>query len=168
VAVPFPFDLRDATPRDLETLTTLWHEAWRDAHLSLVPAALARVRTVERFRARLLEGLSSVRVAEHRGVAVGFCWVKDDEVYQLFVDAEARGTGVSPALLADGEARIASSGAATAWLTCAIGNHRAARFYEKHGWRRVGTVTSELPTPDGPFPLDVWRYEKALQAAAFR
>lgn len=68
------------------------------------------------------------------------------------------------ALLADAEQRLGALGAVTAWLACAIGNARAARFYEKHGWRRVGNMVSQLPTPDGHFPLEVWRYEKSLAA----
>ena len=48
----------------------------------------------------------------------------------------------------------------TAWLACAIGNDRAARFYEKSGWHIARTFVSELPVPDGIFPLEVWRYEK--------
>ena len=73
-----------------------------------------------------------------------------------------RGTGVAAALMDDGEARLAARGVTTAWLACAIGNDRAARFYEKRGWRRVGVVTSHLTTPDGEFAVDVWRYEKTL------
>ena len=91
--------------------------------------------------------------------------VKDDELYQLFVLADARGTGVAATLLADGETRIASAGFERAWLACAIGNNRAARFYEKNGWRYAGNVISRLDTPDGPFLLNVWRYEKDLRGA---
>ncbi len=63
--------------------------------------------------------------------------------------------------MADAEARLAGEGVEVAWLACAIGNDRAARFYEKCGWRRAGTVAYE---PDAAFgmPLDVWRYEKRL------
>jgi len=50
----------------------------------------------------------------------------------------------------------------TAWLACAIGNERAARFYEKHGWRRAGIVTNAAETSQGVFMLDVWRYEKTV------
>ncbi len=70
------------------------------------------------------------------------------------------------ALVADAERRIAAGGADIAWLDCAIGNHRAARFYEKCGWRRAGNVTSELATPDEIVTIDVWRYEKVLRAAS--
>ena len=54
------------------------------------------------------------------------------------------------------------AGVRVAWLSCAIGNERAARFYEKRGWRRVGTVVEGLTLATGPFELEVWRYEKSL------
>jgi ribosomal protein S18 acetylase RimI-like enzyme len=88
---------------------------------------------------------------------------KGDELYQLFVSAPARGSGVAAALIADAEARLAEAGVETAWLACAIGNERAARFYEKSGWRRVGTMINYAETSDGVFPLEVWRYEKRLR-----
>jgi GNAT superfamily N-acetyltransferase len=88
--------------------------------------------------------------------------VKNDELYQLFVGAAARGTGVAVALIEHAEASVAATGAGAIWLTCAIGNERAARFYEKRGWRRAGTIVDNLETPEGVFPLEVWRYEKSL------
>jgi GNAT superfamily N-acetyltransferase len=90
--------------------------------------------------------------------------LKGDELYQLYVSALARGTGVAAALIADAEARLRAGGVQLAWLGCAIGNDRAARFYEKSGWHRVGTVVERLETSSGEFPLEVWRYEKSLGA----
>jgi hypothetical protein len=58
-------------------------------------------------------------------------------------------------------AQQAARGVETAWLACAVGNHRAARFYEKSGRRLAGTVVDPA-TPSGPFPPEVWRYEKRL------
>jgi GNAT superfamily N-acetyltransferase len=109
-----------------------------------------------------------VRVVGPVGSPAGFCITRDDELYQLFVAAESRGSGVAAALLADGEARLAECGVATAWLACAIGNERAARFYEKWGWRPVGNVVIQLDTSSGQFPLEVWRYEKRLRPAEVR
>ncbi|MGH7718503.1 MAG: hypothetical protein ACREON_06640, partial [Gemmatimonadaceae bacterium] len=43
-------------------------------------------------------------------------------------------------------------------------NERAARFYEKCGWRRVGVVVHHPDTSSGTFPLEVWRYEKRLRS----
>jgi len=65
-------------------------------------------------------------------------------------------------LIADAEARLAEHGVETAWLACAAGNDRAARFYEKTGWRLARTIVSSAETSSGPFPLEAWRYEKRL------
>lgn len=68
------------------------------------------------------------------------------------------GAGIAALLMTDVEARLAASGTRRAWLDCAIGNLRAARFYEKCGWQRTGVVTTTL----GTSPLEIWRYEKDL------
>jgi len=157
--------VRPAEPGEVEHLARVWFDGWQDAHLEILPAELRRFRTLESFIERLHAALQNVRVAGPVGEPVGFSIVKDDELYQLYVSATVRGTGVAAALIADAEARLAQSGVPTAWLACAIGNQRAARFYEKHGWRRAGTMVSQLETPDGLFPLEVWRYEKLLSPA---
>lgn len=154
--------LREARPRDIESLARIWHEGWHHAHAAILPLALCRLRTLESFDERLRALLAQTRVAEVAGRPVGFCIVKTDELYQLYVGASARGAGVGAALLVDAEARIARTGVDTAWLACAIGNQRAERFYAHHGWQRRGPVLIQADTPEGPFPLEVWRYEKAV------
>jgi GNAT superfamily N-acetyltransferase len=155
-------DVRDAEAREIDALAKIWYDGWNDAHAQIVPPQLKRIRTLDRFKERMRAALRSVRVAELYGAPVGFHMLKDDELYQLYVSAEARGSGVAAALIADAEARLADAGVETAWLACAIGNDRAARFYEKSGWRRVGKMISHLETPDGVLDLEVWRYEKRL------
>lgn len=161
-------DVRRADEAEVDGLAVLWHDGWQDAHAGILPAELKRRRTLESFRHRLLAALSDVRVAGPPGAPVGFCVVKGDELYQLYVASESRGSGVAAALMADAEARLSAHGVETAWLACAVGNERAARFYEKHGWRRVGTMVNHLETPEGIFPLEVWRYEKSLTAGSSR
>jgi ribosomal protein S18 acetylase RimI-like enzyme len=158
--------VRAAEERDVDHLARVWYDGWQDAHARIVPAELARLRTLGSFRPRLLHALADTRVVGAPGAPVGFCMLKGDELYQLYVSAQARGSGVAAALMADAEARLAEAGVATAWLACAIGNERAARFYEKCGWRRAGTMINELDTPDGMFPLEVWRYEKSVTRQA--
>ena len=159
-----PIVVRDADASEIDALAHVWYDAYRDAHEALLPHALFRARTLTRFRQRIADALGDFRVVGPVGAPLGLCVLQHDELYQLFVAAEGRGTGVAAALIDDGEARLAARGVRTAWLACAIGNDRAARFYEKRGWRRVGVVPSHLTTPTGDFSVDVWRYEKTLTA----
>ncbi len=156
-------DVRPADITEIDQLATLWHEGWRDAHERIVPAALARFRTGDSFRERLRAALAEVRVTGSLGAPCGFSMLKGDELYQLFVGRQWRGAGIAALLIADAEARLAARNVDTAWLHCAIGNLRAARFYEKCGWHRAGIEVSPLETPEGVIALEVWRYEKQLR-----
>ena len=157
--------VRPADATEIDHLAKLWFDGWRDAHELIVPAELTRRRTLASFRDRLSAGISDVRAIGAPGAAAGFSMLKHDELYQLYVSAEWRGRGAAVALIDDAEACLADRGVAVAWLACAIGNDRAARFYEKRGWRRTDTIVNELETTNGTFPLQVWRYEKELARA---
>jgi GNAT superfamily N-acetyltransferase len=159
-------DVRAAEPAEIDRLAQLWYEGWHEAHAQIVPAELTRLRTLVSFRDRLQAAFPDIRVVGPSGDPVGLCIVKGDELYQLFVSARSRGSGVAAALLADAEARLSERGVAMAWLACAIGNERAARFYEKCGWHRAGTMVNRLDTSNGTFLLEVWRYEKSLRRPA--
>jgi GNAT superfamily N-acetyltransferase len=159
-------NVRPAEDGEIDQLAQLWFDGWQDAHAAIVPAELKRLRTMESFRDRMRARLAEVRVVGPSGSPIGFHMLKGDELYQLYVSAAARGTGVAAALIASAEARLASRGFDVAWLGCAIGNDRAARFYEKCGWHRAGTFVSQLETTNGTFALDVWRYEKPLTRSA--
>jgi GNAT superfamily N-acetyltransferase len=154
--------VRDAEPDEIDQIAKVWFDSWRDAHEQIVPAELTAARTLKSLRDRVAASLDELRVVGEPGNPVGFAMVKDDELYELFVAAVARGTGVAAALIADAEERLADYGFRTAWLACAIGNHRAARFYEKQGWRRVGNMISRVQITKGEMTLEVWRYEKDL------
>ena len=154
--------IRSAQLADVPRLARIWHDGWRDGHLGIVPDALARLRTLESFSERLTAAIANTRVAITGDQLTGFTVLKGDELYQFYVAAESRGSEVAPALMDDAEAQLASRGVKTAWLACAIGNDRAARFYEKRGWRRTATVTYQAETSEGPFPIENWRYEKTL------
>lgn len=154
--------VRNAVTAEADALAQLWFNGWQDAHAAILPAELRRLRTLDSFKERLLRGLADVCVVGPIGAPLGFCMLKEDELYQLFVSADARGTGVAAILMANSEARLAEKGVETAWLSCAIGNHRAARFYEKSGWCNTGNYVTVVETTEGPFELEVWRFEKRV------
>ena len=153
--------VRDAEPSDIEQLAVIWHAGWHEAHAALFPP-LVPMRSLQSFRDRLPGLLSSTRVGLHDECVAGLCVLKGEELYQMYVAAPFRGVGVAKELIADAERRLKQDGVQVAWLACAIGNDRAARFYEKNGWTRARVFTYESETTSGPFRADVWRYEKAL------
>jgi len=154
--------VRPATTDQIDQLARLWHDSWHETHAPLARPELVRLRTLASFRDRLRAALPDVYVVESVGAPLGLCILRGEELYQLFVSPEARGSGVAAALIANAEARLTKRGVETTWLACAIGNHRAARFYEKNGWHRAGTFVIPSETSNGPFPVEQWRYEKRL------
>ena len=87
--------VRDAEKTEIETLAQIWYDGWRDAHAEILPEELKRARTLESFKERLAAGISSVRAVGPVGAPLGFTYVKGDELYQLYVSAEARGKGAT-------------------------------------------------------------------------
>jgi GNAT superfamily N-acetyltransferase len=156
-------NIRDAKLSEIGDLAKIWFDGWQDAHARIVPLELGRLRTLQSFDERLRAASAGVRVATTGGPPLGFYFLKGAELYQLYVSSGARGSGIAALLMVDAETRLREGHVHTAWLACAIGNDRAARFYEKCGWLRIGTMTDPVEVPGGTFALDVWRYEKSLR-----
>ena len=152
----------NAAETEIDTITSLWHAGWHDAHAAIVPRALTELRTLDSFRERTKRHLERTRVARQDDRIVAFCMTKDDELYQMYVAPVARGKRVAQLLMQDAEHKLRASGVSRAWLACAIGNERAARFYRKCGWIMARIETENLETAAGAFPLEIWRFEKAL------
>ncbi|MEZ5715194.1 MAG: GNAT family N-acetyltransferase [Paracoccaceae bacterium] len=153
---------RPLAPADLDTVAALWLEGWRLGHHAVVPAELTRLRTEDSFRDRLARNIDKTFVATDDGEILGFTLLKGNEIDQFYVSAAARGAGVAQAQMAEAERRLRAAGHETAWLACTVGNTRAARFYEKAGFTRAATQRMSFETSAGPFPIDIWRYEKTL------
>jgi GNAT superfamily N-acetyltransferase len=120
-------EVRAVEEREIDYLATLWYDGWQNAHAQIVPAELPRLRSLESFRHRLEAALADTRVIGPLGAPYGFCITKGDELYQIYVSAQTRGSGAAAELIADAETRLANNGVEVAWLACAIGNERAAR-----------------------------------------
>jgi RimJ/RimL family protein N-acetyltransferase len=104
----------------------------------------------EEIRRRWREWEGTVRVSERDGHVVGVAGVGDCWLQGFYVLPEHWGTGVASELH---EAVLAEQpGCAELKLWVLEENHRARRFYEKHGWRENGE-TRVVPYP--PHPLDV-------------
>jgi ribosomal protein S18 acetylase RimI-like enzyme len=167
--------LRAARAEDADAIASIWHSGWGDGHLGNVPEELVAVRTKESFwervPARIPETTVAVVGAETAGgqageaaggEAAGFVMVVGDEVEQVYVAGEHRGSGIAGLLLAEAERQVKANGHDEAWLAVATGNARARRFYERSGWADAGAFDYPAATEDGPIPVPCHRYVKKV------
>nr|WP_323777182.1 GNAT family N-acetyltransferase [Amylibacter sp.] len=146
-------EIRKARDEDHHVLAQIWNQGWHDAHAAHVPQRLTDLRTKESFYIRLQQMLAQTFVSGPIGAPIGFCAVKGDEIYQMYVHKDAKGIGVAAALISAGCENIAQQGFRRAKLDVIAQNSRARRFYEKMGWVSQGLHESEVDTLDGPFAL---------------
>ena len=154
--------LRPATAGDVEAIAGLWHTGWQEAHLGHVPESLARARSLDDLRRRVAEDLDRIQVAPGEAGVAGFVTVHDDEVEQLYVASEARGTGLAARLLEHAEQAIAQRHD-RAWLAVVAANARARGFYARQGWIDAGPWDYEARTGTGTVTVAVHRYEKQVR-----
>jgi pimeloyl-ACP methyl ester carboxylesterase len=157
--------LRPAGPDDAAAVATIWYEGWGEGHLGNVPDELVAVRTRESFGQRAAQRVGDTVVATVGGVVAGFVMVVADEVEQVYVAADHRGSGVAAALLAEAERRVAGNGYDRAWLAVVAGNSRARRFYERQGWVDEGLFDHQAPSEGGPISVPAHRYVQTTLAA---
>lgn len=153
--------VRPALPEDLLDLASIWRAVLDETYADFLPDLVGRMSS-SNLAERLRPILKSVLVLGPPGNPEGFCALRGNEIYQFFVANTARGTWRTRELLRRAEDEIYNGGAEKAWLTCVVGNHRARGFYEKNGWRVVGTEPCRLGAAERPFNATAWRLEKAL------
>ena len=154
--------LRPATADDISSIAPIWHRGWQDGHVGHVPEELSTARTERSFWSRAAQRLPDTTIAEIEGAVAGFVMVVGDEVEQVYVGEDHRGSGVASVLLAEAERRVRHSGHDTAWLAVVAGNERARRFYAKRGWVDEGPFDYQAHGPDGPIKVPSHRYAKAV------
>ena len=102
------------------------------------------------IRERWRNATGTVLVAERGGEPVGVVLVEGCWLHGFYVRPDHWGTGVAAELHDAALAELSDCPELKLWVL--EENHRARRFYEKHGWRQNGE-TREVPYP--PNPLDV-------------
>jgi GNAT superfamily N-acetyltransferase len=156
--------LRPARAEDAEAVATIWHDGWRDGHLEHVSQALIAARTSESFRSRAVQrvGDTVVAIAGANDEVAGFVMVVDDEVEQVYVSADHRGTGIAGLLLTEAERLVAVTGHRRAWLAVVAGNARARRFYERCGWTDKGLFDYAARVSGATIAVPCHRYVKPV------
>ena len=154
--------LRRPRRDEFDALVGLWHDGWRDAHLAIVPDALARHRTRAIFADRLDAKWDNAFVTGPASAPEGLAILLEDELDQFYLASASRGTGLAARFMVALEDEFVRRGIARPWLIASVGNYRAARFYLKAGWRNMGEVDGVVEIPGGTFTLPCWRFEKTL------
>lgn len=146
-ATPGPAVIRAAGPDDAPGITAVHVRGWQQGYAGLLPSDfLAGIDPAERedrwrtILARAATGEQLVRVAELDGQVLGFVTggpcrdaepVAEHEVYALYVDPAAWGSGVASDLMA---AHLQALPPAAVSLWVLAGNARARAFYARHGF----------------------------------
>src|SRR6478609_6087767 len=100
--------LRRARRGDAERVAEIWRLGWRDGHLGLVPPELVEARTDESFATRAAARIRDTTVVVVDGEVAGFVMVVGDEVEQVYVASEHRGSGVARVLMHEAERLVAA------------------------------------------------------------
>ncbi|RSM63429.1 GNAT family N-acetyltransferase [Amycolatopsis sp. WAC 01376] len=154
--------LRPATSADADAVAKIWYHGWQDGHLGNVPDSLVRIRTRDSFWTRAADRVGDTTVAVLDGEVAGFVMVVGDEVEQVYVSSDHRGSGVAGVLLLEAERLVNAGGHSRAWLAVAPGNARARRFYERCGWVDEGEFDNRVPGPGGLISVPCRRYVKTV------
>jgi GNAT superfamily N-acetyltransferase len=154
--------LRPAAAADAPEVAEIWRLGWPDGHLGHVPQELVDVRTDESFHTRAAERVGDTTVAVVGDRVAGFVMVVADEVEQVYVSGEHRGSGVATALLTEAERQVRAAGHDRAWLAVVAGNSRARRFYERCGWTDEGPFDYAASDRTGPIAVPCRRYVKPV------
>ncbi|WP_328401205.1 GNAT family N-acetyltransferase [Nocardia sp. NBC_00403] len=155
-------ELREARAEDAESIAAIWYAGWRDGHLGNVPDELVAIRPQESFALRAVQRIDDTTVLMVAGEVAGFVMVVDDEVEQVYVSGDHRGSGVAAPLLGAAEDQVRANGYQRAWLAVVPGNIRARKFYARNGWSDEGPFAHLAPGPDGPVSVPCHRYVKRL------
>ena len=179
--------IRRAIEADAAAIAALHVRAWQWAFRGLLPDAYLDglteqvARREAMWRRQLQEGRPDcpVWVAERGdggGQIVGFCNTAPAasstdsasegtpaaaELYTIYLDPDAVGTGVGAALMRHGLMDLQARGFHEAVLWVQDTNTRARRFYEKGGWRVDGAEKTETVWDA---PVRQVRYRIALAA----
>lgn len=147
---------RDAVPRDAAPLCALARRTFAETFGDLYdPADLAAFlarHTAASWSAELADPAFAIRLAEEDGEPIGYAKLgpptlpfaprgRAIELRQFYVLAPWHGRGVAGVMMAWAIDTARAHNAEDLYLSVFVDNHRARRFYERHGFVRIGNYT---------------------------
>jgi len=159
--------LRAATPADVAALLDVQQEGAIHGLGHVFPQEqhpFPRETIAVRWKAEIATpGIDVYLYTEDHGTIRGFAATQDNEILHFGTALSTWGSGLASqfhdALL---EAMIDNLSTTTLRLRVFEENHRARRFYEKHGWRPTG-ISSRTTFPPHPRLLE---YERAASRSS--
>ena len=145
---------RDADAGDVPAIDAVFRESFVATFGNLYkPEDLATFLggfTLQAWTQELASPGVAARLAEDQAGLVGYCKIgpvslpveagpPSVELRQLYLRERGKGTGAAQALLDWAVASARSRGAARMVLSVYVDNHRARRFYERRGFREIGS-----------------------------
>lgn len=172
--------VRDVLLEDAPRIAQIHVRCWQHAYRGIVPQELLDSLDVARREAQWTRVLGDVDAAPERGATLvsvdvdgaitGFVQTGVPqaegphdpglgELYAIYLDPAAIGTGVGRELLQAATERMRQSGFTHARLDVLPGNERARRVYERAGWRTNG---EPWDVQHGDYVLPHQRYVRDL------
>jgi ribosomal protein S18 acetylase RimI-like enzyme len=155
--------IRRGTLADAETLTPLAIEIFNDAFADHplnkpedMKAYIEEAFSLEQWRREFADPETVVFIAETGGQMAGYAKLREHstekcvsdrdpiELQRLYVAKEFHGRGIAASLLNECFEEARRRNFRTIWLGVWEHNHRAQRFYQKHGFEKVGTHIFQL------------------------
>lgn len=146
--------LREATPADIPALARLAQDTYVETFGHLYrPEDLAaffdEVLSESAIAAEMGDPRVAYRVVEDAGHLIGYCKIGPVkvpveatepalELRQLYLRQSAQGLGLGDALMAWAMPEARDRGARVLYLSVYSDNHRAQRFYRRHGFQHGG------------------------------
>lgn len=148
--------IRKAVPEDTEILTAISRKTFFETFaptndLANLQACIDAHFTIERQRAELLAPDSQIFLAMDGANPAAYLHLKENstavcvrnkptmELKRLYVDQPWHGKGVAHQLMELAKKIAREKACRSIWLGVWEENHRALRFYQKHGFQKVGT-----------------------------
>ncbi len=163
-AAPAGVVLGEAGPPDADALMRLEKATCEIAlaHIFDPPYPVREVR--DRWVWVLADPAARTLVASTDAGPVGYAAVNGRDLCHFGVHPAWYGTDLAPWLLGEAELVMGATGPGPLGLWVLEENHRARRFYAKHGWAPTGAAE---PSEFSPFPVQV-RYERVSTTARAR
>jgi GNAT superfamily N-acetyltransferase len=124
--------IRQATPND--NLITIWRETYGTDHVRLLPPGVHAP----------FEPRGQPFVADVDGNAIGFCFIDNDWLHELWVSKPWQCQGVGTALIQYAESVMREHGVDCASLSVLKANIRAIALYKRLGWKLLREFRSTV------------------------